>query len=86
VKRMESWRAISLIATKDVAQRSPDRSAFIMGLVGPLALALILGGTLGRADDPAAFELGVVVEDEGSTAAGFGSRPVPVVEIDVPWL
>ena len=36
-----------------------------MGLVGPLALALILGGTLGGADDPAAFELGVAVEDNG---------------------
>ncbi len=45
--------------------------AFIMGLVGPLALALILGGTLGGADDPAAFELGVAVENDGSVADGF---------------
>ncbi len=68
---MASWRAILVVAAKDVAQRSRDRSAFIMGLVGPLALALILGGTLGGADDPAAFELGVAVEDDGSVADGF---------------
>ncbi len=68
---MDSWSAILVVAAKDVAQRSRDRSAFIMGLVGPLALALILGGTLGGADDPAAFELGVAVEDDGSVADGF---------------
>ena len=68
---MASWSAILVVAAKDVAQRSRDRSAFIMGLVGPLALALILGGTLGGADDPAAFELGVAVEDDGSVADGF---------------
>ena len=68
---MASWSAILTVAAKDVAQRSRDRSAFIMGLVGPLALALILGGTLGGADDPAAFELGVAVEDDGLVAGGF---------------
>ncbi|MEL6893222.1 MAG: ABC transporter permease [Actinomycetota bacterium] len=68
---MGSLGAVLVIAAKDVAQRSRDRSAFIMGLIGPLALALILGGTLGGADDPAAFELGVAVEDDGSIAAGF---------------
>ena len=66
---MASWSAILVVAAKDVAQRSRDRSAFIMGLVGPLAL--ILGGTLRGADDPAAFELGVAVEDDGSVADGF---------------
>ena len=71
MKYMASWSAILVVAAKDVAQRSRDRSAFIMGLVGPLALALILGGTLGGADDPAAFELGVAVEDDGSIADGF---------------
>lgn len=68
---MASLKAIFVIAAKDVRQRSRDRSAFIMGLVGPLALALIMGGTLGGADDPAAFELGVAVEDAGSIADGF---------------
>ncbi|MFW2332930.1 ABC transporter permease, partial [Ilumatobacter sp.] len=69
---MASWMAILVIAAKDVAQRSRDRSAFIMGLVGPLALALIMGATVGGADDPAAFELGLAVEDDGSVAEGFG--------------
>jgi ABC-2 type transport system permease protein len=68
---MASWSAILVLAAKDVAQRSRDRSAYIMGVVGPLALALILGGTLGGAGDPAAFELGVAVEDDGSVADGF---------------
>lgn len=71
MKHMASLKAIFVIAAKDVRQRSRDRSAFIMGLVGPLALALIMGGTLGGADDPAAFELGVAVEDAGSIADGF---------------
>ena len=69
---MTSWTAILVIAAKDVAQRSRDRSAFIMGLVGPLALALIMGGTVGGADDPAPFELGLAVEDDGLAADGFG--------------
>jgi len=71
MKFMASWSAILVVAAKDVAQRSRDRSAFIMGLVGPLALALILGGTLGGADNPAPFQLGVAVEDDGSVADGF---------------
>jgi ABC-2 type transport system permease protein len=71
MRHMASWSAILVVAAKDVAQRSRDRSAFIMGLVAPLALALILGGTLGGADDPAAFKLGVAVEDEGLVADGF---------------
>ena len=69
---MDSWKAILVIAAKDVAQRSRDRSAFIMGLVGPLALALIMGATVGGGDDPAAFELGLAVEDVGAAADGFG--------------
>ena len=72
MKHMASLMAILVIAAKDVAQRSRDRSAFIMGFVGPLALALIMGGTVGGADDPAAFELGLTVEDDGPAADGFG--------------
>jgi ABC-2 type transport system permease protein len=71
MKHMASWSAILVVAAKDVAQRSRDRSAFIMGLIAPLALALILGSTIGGADNPAAFKLGVAVEDEGSVAEGF---------------
>ena len=68
---MGSLRSILVIAGKDIAQRSRDRSAYIMGVVGPLVLALILSGTLGGADDPSAFQLGLAVEDEGPVAEGF---------------
>lgn len=68
---METLRSIAVIAAKDVAQRSRDRSAYIMGLIGPLALALILGATLGGADDPSAFELGLAIEDGGAVGDGF---------------
>ena len=65
------FRSVLVIAAKDIAQRSRDRSAYIMGLVGPLALAFILSGTLGAVDDPSAFELGLADEDGGSVADGF---------------
>ena len=60
-----------MIAAKDLAQRARDRSAFVIGLVGPLALALILGATLGGAEDPSAFEVGLAVEDDGPVSDGF---------------
>ena len=51
---MSSLRSVLVIAVKDIAQRSRDRSAYIMGVVGPLALALILSATLALTpDDPA---------------------------------
>ena len=56
---MSSLLSVLVIAGKDLAQRSRDRSAYIMGVVGPLALALIMGATLGGADDPSAFALGL---------------------------
>jgi len=68
---MGSLRSVLVIAGKDLAQRSRDRSAYIMGLVGPLALALILSWTLGEADDPSAFSFGVAVEDAGEIGQGF---------------
>ena len=68
---MRSMRSVLVIAGKDIAQRSRDRSAYIMGVVGPLALALILSATLGGADDPSAFALGLAVEDDGPVVDGF---------------
>lgn len=68
---MRSLRSVLVIAGKDIAQRSRDRSAYIMGVVGPLALALILSATLGGAADPSAFALGLAVEDDGPVADGF---------------
>ena len=69
---MSSLRSVLVIAGKDLAQRSRDRSAYIMGLIGPLALALILSATLGGVDDPSAFPLGLATEDDGPVADGFG--------------
>lgn len=78
---MGSLRSLLVIAGKDIAQRSRDRSAYIMGIVGPLVLALILSGTLGGADDPSPFELGLAVEDEGTVAEGF-RQTVAALEAD----
>jgi ABC-2 type transport system permease protein len=71
VEGVRSLRSILVIAGKDIAQRSRDRSAYIMGVVGPLALALILSATLGGAADPSAFALGLAIEDEGPVVDGF---------------
>ncbi len=68
---MDSLRSVLVIAGKDLAQRSRDRSAYIMGVAGPLALALILSWTLGGVDDPDAFRFGLAVEDDGVAAEGF---------------
>ncbi len=68
---MRVLRPVLAIAAKDIVQRSRDRSAYIMGIVGPLALVFILNGTLGAVDEPAAFELGFVDADGGAAAAGF---------------
>lgn len=68
---MRALLAALVIAGKDVAQRSRDRSAYIMGVVGPLAMAVILSATLGAADEPSAFALGLATEDDGLAAEGF---------------
>ena len=68
---MSVLRPVLAIAAKDIVQRSRDRSAYIMGIVGPLALVFILNGTLGAVDEAAAFELGFVDEDGGEVAEGF---------------
>ncbi|MFW2383344.1 MAG: ABC transporter permease [Acidimicrobiales bacterium] len=65
-------RSVLVIAAKDIAQRSRDRSAYIMGVVGPLALALILSATLGGVNDPSAFPLGLAADDDGQVVDGFG--------------
>jgi ABC-2 type transport system permease protein len=59
------------ITGKDLRQRLRDRSAYIMGLVGPLALVVILNGTLGSVDENTGFALGVVNDDAGEIGAGF---------------
>ncbi len=58
------------IATKDLKERIRDRSAFILGIVAPLALALIFNAILGDLDT-GSFDLryGVVDEDGGQVAS-----------------
>ena len=64
-------RTMLVIAAKDLRQRARDRSAYLMGIVGPLALVVILNGTLGSVDDSGGFHFGVVDADGGELAASF---------------
>ena len=68
---MRSLVSVFVIAAKDLAQRGRDRSAYVMGLFGPLALALIMGATLGGADDPDAFDLALAVEEDDPVTDSF---------------
>jgi len=65
-------RSMAVIAGKDLLQRSRDRSAYIMGIVGPLVLVFILNSTLGAVGESSAFPMGFVDDDGGEVAAGFG--------------
>jgi len=70
---MSLLRAIVVIAAKDIVQRSRDRSAYIMGIVGPLVLVFVLNGTLGAVDEISAFEFGLADADGGPVAEGFAA-------------
>ncbi len=63
--------AILRIARKDLRQRLRDRSAYIVGLVAPLGLALILGNLLGSGGGGDPLKLAVADADGGPIAAGF---------------
>lgn len=62
--------ATMAIAAKDLKERIRDRSALILGIVAPLALALIFNAILGDLDT-GSFDLryGVVDEDGGQVAS-----------------
>lgn len=64
-----NW-ASRLIAGKDLRLRIRDRSAFIMGIIAPLALALIFNLTFGEALQPGGIELvhGLVDLDGSQTS------------------
>ncbi len=68
---MNLIRPIGVIAAKDIVQRLRDRSVYIMGIVGPLALVLIMSATIGAADDVSAFEFALADADGGEAAAAF---------------
>jgi len=64
-------RPIVVIAAKDIMQRLRDRSVYIMGVIGPLALVFIMSATVGAADDVSAFKFAVANGDGGEVAAAF---------------
>jgi ABC-2 type transport system permease protein len=68
------------IAAKDLRQRLRDRSALMVALVLPLALAFIYSSLFGAAAAPRAFAYGVVDLDRGAVAAVFVSGVLPRIE------
>lgn len=66
-------RAAWLIARKDLRLRLRDRSALLVGVVVPLALAFIFNAVFGGVlDGDSLIALGWVDEDGGEVAAAFG--------------
>ena len=59
------------IAAKDLRQRLRDRSAVMLAVVLPLALAFIYSSLFGSASTPRAFEYAVVDLDRGAVAQSF---------------
>ena len=74
--------AVFLIAGKDLRQRLRDRSAIIMALVLPLALAVIYNLIFGSAATPRPFRFAVVDLDRGQVAQGFSSHMLSQIERD----
>jgi linearmycin/streptolysin S transport system permease protein len=74
-------RAAWLICAKDLKARTRDRSAFIIGIVVPLALAfifnLIFSGVSGGS---AVINLGVVDADHGAASQAFTQQVLPAVK------
>lgn len=68
-------RTVWNIAMKDLSLRLRDRSVFIIGLIAPLALAVIFnvvfGGSLNDVGQEITLEMGVVNEDAGPVGAAF---------------
>jgi len=65
-------RAAFLITAKDLRQRLRDRSAVLVAVVAPLALAFALGVTItGFSAGSQTFHLGLVDLDHGPAASGF---------------
>jgi ABC-2 type transport system permease protein len=68
------------IAAKDLRQRVRDRSALMVAVVLPLALAFIYSSLFGAAAAPRAFAYGVVDLDRGAVAEVFVSGVLPRIE------
>ena len=68
-------KSVLTIAAKDLAQRSRDRSIFIIGVIAPLALAavfnLIFGGGVSDVGDNITLDIGVTDLDPGPLSDAF---------------
>lgn len=72
VRPVRPVRAALLIAGKDLRARIRDRSALLIGIVVPLALAFIFNAIFaGISGDSKAISLGVVVADHGAVGQSF---------------
>lgn len=63
-------RAVLLIASKDLRLRLHDRSAFIVGVIVPFALAFVFSLILGDVEEGPIDLRFAVVDDDGSETAG----------------
>jgi ABC-2 type transport system permease protein len=75
-------RAVWLIAGKDLRQRFRDRSAIMLAVVLPLALAFIYNLIFGGAATPRPFRFAVADLDRGQIAEAFAGQLLPHIEAD----
>jgi len=68
------------IAAKDLRQRVRDRSAILLAIVVPLALAAIFSLLFGPASTPRPFEYAVVDQDGGPIVAAFEDEVLDYLE------
>jgi ABC-2 type transport system permease protein len=73
-------RAALRIAAKDLRQRLRDRSALMLAVVLPLALAFIFDLVFGSAATTRPFDYAVVDLDRGPVAEGFVAELLPDIE------
>jgi ABC-2 type transport system permease protein len=74
-------RTAFLITAKDLRQRLRDRSAFLVAVIAPLALAAALSVTIsGFSAGSKTYQIGLVSLDQGPAASGFSNaaRGAPV--------
>jgi len=79
-------RTAFLITAKDLRQRLRDRSAFLVAVVAPLALAVALSVTTsGFSAGSTTYTIGLVNHDHGPAASGFQSATAgaPVTLLDI---
>ena len=68
------------IAAKDLRQRVRDRSAILLAIVVPLALAAIFSVLFGPASTPRPFDYAVVDQDGGPIVAAFSEEVLDFLE------